>query len=274
MQMAASGGETAPVHVIGDIHGQYDHFVSLLHGTGLIDRDLRWSGGESTLWLIGDLVDRGPDGNAVIALAMRLQRDAAAAGGAVKALIGNHDILLLAAWHFGDWPGKRRTESFEAIWQRNGGKLEDLARLERAQVAWLSDLPAMARSGPYLLTHGDTMLYTRYGSSVAEVNAAFSDLLHGVDPVAWYRLLSEFSEHRVFTGATGPARARQFLRHFGGERVVHGHTPISRITGEPAEQVGEPLVYADGLCIDVDGGMYLGGPGFVYNLPEELPGIA
>ncbi len=29
-----------------------------------------------------------------------------------------------------------------------------------------------------------------------------------------------------------------------------------------------PFIYANGLCVNVDGGMYLGGPGFVYRLPE------
>jgi hypothetical protein len=28
------------------------------------------------------------------------------------------------------------------------------------------------------------------------------------------------------------------------------------------EEVTEPLVYADGLCVNIDSGMYLGGPGF------------
>jgi hypothetical protein len=238
---------SVPTYVIGDIHGQYDKMIRILREADMISDDLRWSGADSALWLIGDLVDRGPDGNKVIDLAMRLQREAAAAGGSANTLIGNHDILLLAAFYFGDWPRKRRPESFTAIWERNGGNPEDLALLDGRQVEWLSNLPAMTHCGPYLLTHGDTMLYTRY------------------------RLLSEFGEHRVFTSATGPKRAREFLQHFGGERIVHGHTPISRITGEDAAQVTSPLIYADDLCIDVDGGMYLGGPGFVYRLPDFPP---
>jgi len=28
------------------------------------------------------------------------------------------------------------------------------------------------------------------------------------------------------------------------------------------------LIYAGGLCINLDGGMYLDGPGFVYQLPQ------
>ena len=38
-------------------------------------------------------------------------------------------------------------------------------------------------------------------------------------------------------------------------------------TGQPPEDVREPLVYSRGRCVNVDGGMYLGGPGFVYQLP-------
>lgn len=260
-----------PTYVIGDIHGQYDKLIRILRDTDLISGDLRWSGADSALWLIGDLVDRGPDGIKVIDLAMRLQQEAAASDGSANTLIGNHDILLLAAFHFGDWPRKRRAESFTGIWERNGGNLEDLALLQNTQVEWLSNLPAMTHCGPYLLTHGDTMLYTRYGRSVAELNATSRDLLNTMDPVTWYRLLSEFGEHRVFTSSTGPKRAREFLQHFGGERIVHGHTPISRISGGDATHVTSPLIYADGLCIDVDGGMYLGGPGFVYRLPDLTP---
>jgi hypothetical protein len=269
--MSSPSGLLVPTHVVGDIHGQYEKLILNLREAGLISPDLHWSGAESALWLIGDLVDRGPDGIKVIDLAMRLQREAAAAGGSVNTLIGNHDILLLAAFHFGDWPRKRRAESFTSIWERNGGNLEDLALLDGPQVTWLSNLPAMTRCGPYLLTHGDTMLYTRYGRSVAELNETFRALLHTMDPVAWYRLLSEFGEHRVFTSATGPRRAREVLQQFGGERIVHGHTPVSRITGGDAAEVTTPLIYADDLCIDVDGGMYLGGPGFIYRLPDISP---
>lgn len=269
--MSSPGRLAVATYVVGDVHGQYGKLIRNLRDAGLISDDLRWSGADSALWLIGDLVDRGPDGIKVIDLAMRLQREAAAAGGSANTLIGNHDILLLAAFHFGDWPRKRRADSFTAIWERNGGNPEDLDLLEGPQVEWLSNLPAMTHCGSYLLTHGDTMLYTRYGRTESQLNENIRELRHTMDPVAWYRLLSEFGEHRVFTSSTGPRRAREFLQQFGGECIVHGHTPISRITGEDPAQVTVPLIYAEDLCIDVDGGMYLGGPGFVYRLPDLIP---
>src|SRR5512139_707237 len=68
---------------IGDIHGTYDKFVSLLRGTGLVDEAMSWKGGDDHLVLAGDLVDRGPDDRKVMELVMRLQNEARAAGGAV-----------------------------------------------------------------------------------------------------------------------------------------------------------------------------------------------
>ena len=54
----------------------------------------------SCFWVI--FFDRGPDGLRCLELVMRLQREAEAAGDRVEALIGNHDLLLLSAHHFGE----------------------------------------------------------------------------------------------------------------------------------------------------------------------------
>ncbi|MCB0173968.1 MAG: hypothetical protein KDI62_16720 [Anaerolineae bacterium] len=56
---------------------------------------------------------------------------------------------------------------------------------------------------------------------------------------------------------------------WAGQRLVHGHTPISKITDQPPKTVDEPLLYAGGRCVNVDGGMYLGGPGCLYRLPND-----
>jgi Calcineurin-like phosphoesterase len=80
---------------IGDVHGSYDKFVTLLHGTGLVDESLTWTGGNAHLVMLGDLVDRGRDDRKVIELVMRLQDEAGASGGQVHALLGNHDVMVL-----------------------------------------------------------------------------------------------------------------------------------------------------------------------------------
>jgi hypothetical protein len=257
-----------PIYIVGDIHGQYEQLVELLRSVGLLNDQLEWAGGAAMLWFIGDFFDRGPCGIEAVDLVMRLQREAEQVGGYVRALLGNHEPLILSARRFGEqrtaWGG-----TFLWDWRRNGGSDEELERLTDAHVAWLSDLPAMARVGEYLLVHADSTMYSSYGASIAEVNQAFKALLHSDDAPAWDRLLEQFSDRKAFIDedADGAARAAQFLSDFGGRQIIHGHTPINFIRRCMPEEVSEPLVYADGLCVNVDGGMYLGGPGFVYQLP-------
>jgi hypothetical protein len=259
------------VYVIGDVHGQLEKLRDLLRGAELIDKTQTWSGGDCTLWLMGDLVDHGPDGIGAVELVMRLQQQAARTGGRVQVLLGNHDVLLLAAHRFGTRPIPGQDETFRYHWLESGGQEVDLERITPDHVCWLSSLPAMALEGEHLLAHADALLYTNYGQSIAQVNQAWNALLQSDDAGSWFRLLEEFGEHRAFVDATtGVDRARAFLNEFGGGQLVHGHTPITKMTGQPPEAVREPLLYAAGLCLDVDPGMYLGGPGFVYQLPSFL----
>ncbi len=259
------------VHVIGDVHGQLEKLRDLLRGAELTDEDETWNGGESILWLMGDLVNHGPDGIGAVELVMRLQQQAASAGGSVQVLLGNHDALLLAAHRFGTRPIPGQDQTFRDHWQESGGQAADLERITPDHARWLAGLPAMARAGDHLLAHADALLYTNYGQSIAEVNQAINAVLRSDDAAGWFQLLEEFSEHQTFVdAATGADRVGAFLRHFGGRQLVHGHTPVTTMTGQPPEAVREPLLYAAGHCLDVDPGMYLGGPGFVCRLPSRV----
>ncbi len=254
------------VFVTGDVHGHVEKLCGLLRDAELIDKE-GWSGADSTLWFIGDLVDHGPDGIGAIDLVMRLQGEAAQTTGRIGMLLGNHDVLLLAADRFGSEQFPGTNETFCDIWEESGGLAADLERLTPEHVRWLTSLPAMAREGDHLLVHADALFYTRYGSSIDEVNRNVSALLHGDDAAGWARWLEDFGEHRVFVDpATGAAAVETLLDQFGGEQIVHGHTPITKLTGQPPGAVREPLLYAGDRCLDVDAGMYLGGPGFVYRV--------
>jgi hypothetical protein len=46
---------------IGDLHGDYDHFVLILKNpkVGLVDENLHWTGGRTHLVQTGDILDRG-----------------------------------------------------------------------------------------------------------------------------------------------------------------------------------------------------------------------
>lgn len=86
-------GDVARVVAVGDVHGGYDNFVSVLRMAGLVDEKARWSGGEAHLVQTGDLLDRGPDARRVLDLMMRLEKEAQKAGGRVHALLGNHEVM-------------------------------------------------------------------------------------------------------------------------------------------------------------------------------------
>ncbi|MEE9562880.1 MAG: metallophosphoesterase, partial [Thermoanaerobaculia bacterium] len=83
------------VVALGDVHGSYDKMVTLLEGTGMVDDQLRWIGGEQHLVFCGDLTDRGSNDRSAMDLARRLQGEAEAAGGKVHVVLGNHEVMNL-----------------------------------------------------------------------------------------------------------------------------------------------------------------------------------
>ncbi len=78
---------------IGDVHGDFDDFVSLLQHIGLIDKQNHWIGGKTTLVQLGDTLDRGPKPREVMDLLMALEKEADQAGGRVVSLLGNHEMM-------------------------------------------------------------------------------------------------------------------------------------------------------------------------------------
>jgi hypothetical protein len=81
------------VVAVGDVHGNLDGFTAMLKASGLIDDARQWTGENSTLVLLGDLVDRGPQSRAVLDFVMTLQGEAQKRGGAVRVSLGNHEVM-------------------------------------------------------------------------------------------------------------------------------------------------------------------------------------
>jgi hypothetical protein len=268
------------IFVIGDVHGQYDKLIQLLQRAKLIDARLDWCGGSNRVVFMGDFFDRGPNGVSSVELVMAMQRQAVNAGGHVHALMGNHDALVIAVQRFGGASASRIGSLLVESWQRNGGKVSDMQRLKSTHLDWLMKLPPMLLLGDRLFIHADAFVfYTSYGRSIDAVTRAFTRLMQSADEDAWEHMLTEFSERMAFfddqeMGVNGAQIATEFLRIYGGLQIVHGHTPIPKIIRQQPEVVTKPLVYANGLCINVDSGMYLGSPGFVYRLPSWIESIA
>jgi hypothetical protein len=83
------------VVAFADVHGAFDDWTALLKELNVIDSNLNWSGGKTHLISTGDLIDRGPGSRAVVELLMKLEGQAAKAGGAVHLTLGNHEVLVM-----------------------------------------------------------------------------------------------------------------------------------------------------------------------------------
>ena len=80
---------------LSDPHGAYEAMIATLANAEVIDEDRNWSGGDTHLVITGDLMDRGADSRKVMDLVMQLEQQAAADGGMVHLLLGNHEVMNL-----------------------------------------------------------------------------------------------------------------------------------------------------------------------------------
>lgn len=79
--------------VLGEVQAASETASALLKRLELTDESGRWTGGDTILVQTGDLIDRGEKVRETLDLFMRLQQEAAAAGGEVVVLMGNHEVM-------------------------------------------------------------------------------------------------------------------------------------------------------------------------------------
>jgi hypothetical protein len=231
--------------VVSDVHGFREDFERALDEAGF--------GGDDELWILGDLLDRGPDGIGVVERVRALQEEMP---GQVQVLMGNHEILALGRYRF-------PSSKFDDSWQVNGGLHRDQEGLGE-HVDWLASLPLMAQADDLLLMHSDTTEYLAWGESVDDVNDTVRTTLSDASDLeghwdVWARLTTRYD----FTGDDGERTAQAMLATYGGRAIVHGHSIIGTLLGVPSHEVTSPVLYAEGLVLAIDGGRYDGGPLFV-----------
>jgi len=159
------------VVAIGDVHGDKDALVAVLKMAGVIDAQERWIGEQAHLVQVGDVPARGPQTRQAFDLLMKLEAQAAAAGGKVHAIIGNHDagviygdLRNITPEEFREFRGpdseKRLAKAFEdeVAALRRAGRLPSEqseidawknAWFERHQPGFVEHREAFSPSGPY-----------------------------------------------------------------------------------------------------------------------------
>ncbi len=144
--LPASDGPTTRLIAIGDVHGGFDQFISILTRAQLIDGQRHWIGGNAILVQTGDVTDRGAAVRDVLELLMSLEKEATAAGGTVQVLLGNHEVMNML--------GDRRDVSPDAIKSFGGEeKYREAFGPNGRYGRWLRSKPIIASIGGTVFMH-------------------------------------------------------------------------------------------------------------------------
>jgi len=201
---AASVPAGQRIYAIGDIHGRADLFAALI---AAIDADdAAQAPAETTVILLGDLIDRGPDSAGVIRLARAWRQRRT-----LRILMGNHEEMFLRALdeeevmrHFLRFGGREMLLSYPLDpMAYTRAELAEVAGLARAaipaeDIAFVSEFEDWITLGDYLFVHAGI----RPGVAIEQQSSA---------DLRWIR--DPFLHH-----------AESF-----GPVVVHGHTISDRI---------------------------------------------
>jgi hypothetical protein len=238
------------VVAVGDLHGDILGLFAVLLDRGLVDVEGRWTGGRAHLVLTGDLVG-GRDSRLLIELVMRLTEEAARAGGAVHALLGNRDLAVLDP--ASDSSRLRRLLERYAP-AGTALPLHELFRGSGPHARWLRQRNAIVAVGPTLFVHAG-LDRAAAAHHPARLNATIRAWLRcwqgaGREPPATTRWTVQARRGRrrrrglgpLFTRALKPRRdqrparrkrglrrtelAALLARHGTGHMVV-GHTPAT-----------------------------------------------
>lgn len=173
--------------MIGDVQGCDEPLERLLDTIG-------FSPSRDTLFVLGDLVNRGPASLAVLERLMTLE-------GSAHALLGNHDLHLLAVAH-----GVRRPHRNDTV-----GEILQSPRRERL-LDWLRQRPLALQAGGWLMVHAgvlpawDADQVPRLAAEVErELRGAdwgvFLHHMYGNQPDRWHDGLRGFERLRVIVNA-------------------------------------------------------------------------
>ena len=218
-------------YVVSDIHGCYDKYAQLLTRLALKDSD--------TLYVLGDMIDRGPDG-------LRVLRDVALRPNIVP-FLGNHEYAALTCLPY----------LLEELTEENTEPEELLWRL-RSALAWKSDggeptVEAFRDLSP--AARQDVLELLEDLTVYEEVEAGGREfvLVHaGLGNFSPERPLEDYGLEELILSRPEPGQA-----YFQDRYLVFGHTPTPYYTGTRPE---DARIFRGDKLIGVDCGCVFGGP--------------
>ncbi len=223
------------VYAVSDLHGQYEVFIRGLEKIGFSDSD--------ELYVIGDAVDRGPDG---IRLLQYIKEQSN-----MTLILGNHEVLMLGSV---DENGEKKCNGVHSdLWlYYNGGavtydKYRNLSDDERRSLLlWLNRcyvIKTIEVGGrKFCLTHS-------YYSEELENRQYYESDGDLVWDIVWTSLFREDED----------TRGEDIYRDYDYEFIT-GHVPVQRVRARYARIADYNVLasYRYGNLVDIDGGCAMG----------------
>ena len=197
-------------YVIGDVHGCLGTLEALF-------ARLPFDAATDRLWMVGDLVNRGPDSAGVLRWARCREREL---GERFVAVLGNHDVHLLARV---DGADPRPRDTLDGV----------LAAPDRAElIDWLYSRPLLHRDGDVVLVHAGLLPHW----SVDEAEDLAREVEDALRAPGAKRLLDRYAvpPRRWRPDFTRGERRDRALAVFTLIRTIDRHgTPRGDFTGAP-----------------------------------------
>lgn len=205
------------IYAIGDIQGCYAELQQLLEV-------IRFDPAQDRIWLVGDLVNRGPDSLQVLRLVKSL-------GDNAITVLGNHDLHLLAV------------AIGEATLHRSDTLDEVLQASDRDELlAWLRHRPLLHTERDYVLVHAGLLPQWSVPQAAglareveealrSDDHAKFFQHMYGNSPHGWCDDYSGYKRMRVITNAftrmriCTPQGEMEFKFKGEAEKIPPGYLP-------------------------------------------------
>ena len=183
------------IYVMSDIHGLKSRFDAMITTLSLQEED--------KIYILGDIIDRGKDGIAILQSVMKDDR--------FTLIMGNHELMMLE--YYEDQKEALPNEEYALRWARNGctPTMEAFQKCteeeQEAMLSYLKNCPlaisdVIVRDKVYYLVHGAPILSLRSGN--AYLHSDFMKLFSPHDFV-WNRLNGKerpFEDRCVIVGHT------------------------------------------------------------------------
>lgn len=221
------------IYVLSDIHGQKELFDRMLEEIKLTDND--------TLYILGDVIDRGPDGIKALLKIMRMPN--------AKMLLGNHELMML---NYFNAETETLKDEYLRVWSWNGNdvtlaQLNGYAESTKERILrYLSKLPTEIdfnyNGKEYILCHASPDP-SSYKNNPFRKKFSKSNYSSEREYAVWDRHFTFFDD-----------------KAFKNKTVIFGHTPVFNIDRVLPQRIRYfdsdtyPPASVDGTFIDIDCG--------------------